>query len=72
MHVLDAARKIMNCVPFVHEVSAAIAAEYFNEVSGQGNRKAFVLVTAGPGLTNIVTALAGAFLESRELLVIGG
>lgn len=72
MHILDAARKRVNCVPFVHEVSAAIAAEYFNEVSGQGNRKAFVLVTAGPGLTNIVTALAGAFLESRELLVIGG
>jgi len=72
MHILDAARKRMNCVPFVHEVSAAIAAEYFNEVSKQGERRAFVLVTAGPGLTNIVTALAGAFLESRELLVIGG
>ena len=37
----------------------------------QGER-AFALVTAGPGLTNIVTAMAGAFLESRELLVIGG
>lgn len=30
------------------------------------------LVTAAPGLTNIVTAIAGAYLESRELLVIGG
>ena len=30
------------------------------------------MVTAGPGLTNIVTAMAGAYLESRELLVIGG
>ena len=30
------------------------------------------MVTAGPGLTNIVTSLAGAYLESRELLVIGG
>ena len=72
MHLLDAARKRMKCVPFVHEVSAAIAAEYFNEVSGAEPRKAFVLVTAGPGLTNAVTALAGAFLESRELLIIGG
>ena len=35
-------------------------------------RRAFALVTAGPGLTNIVTAMAGAFLESRELLVLGG
>ena len=29
-------------------------------------------MTAGPGLTNIITAMAGAYLESRELLVIGG
>lgn len=72
MHLLDAARKRMRCVPYVHEVSAAIAAEYFNEVSGTSNRRAFVLVTAGPGLTNTITALAGAHLESRELLVLGG
>jgi acetolactate synthase-1/2/3 large subunit len=30
------------------------------------------MVTAGPGLTNIVTAIGGAWLENRELLVIGG
>jgi len=72
MHLLDAARRRMRCVPYVHEVSAAIAAEYFNEVSDASNRRAFVLVTAGPGLTNAVTALAGAYLESRELLVLGG
>lgn len=61
----------MTCVPVVHEVSAGIAAEYFNE-SHLSEGKAFVLVTAGPGLTNLVTALAGAYLESRELLVFGG
>jgi acetolactate synthase-1/2/3 large subunit len=61
----------MECVPFVHEVSAGIAAEYFNEARAEGQR-AFVLVTAGPGMTNLVTALAGAYLESRELLVLGG
>jgi acetolactate synthase-1/2/3 large subunit len=55
----------------VNEVAAGIAAEYFNESNSEGN-KAFALVTAGPGLTNIVTAIAGAYLESRELLVIGG
>ena len=70
MHLLDGARKNFECVPFVHEVAAGIAAEYFNE-SGRGGR-AFALVTAGPGLTNIVTAVASAWLESRELLVIGG
>ena len=71
MHLLDAARKIFKCVPVVNEVGAGIAAEYFNEANKDGH-KAFALVTAGPGLTNIVTAIAGAFLESRELLVIGG
>ena len=71
MHLLNAARQKMSCIPVVHEVSAGIAAEYFNE-SNLSNGKAFVLVTAGPGLTNLVTALAGAYLESRELLVLGG
>ena len=71
MHLLNAARQKMVCIPVVHEVSAGIAAEYFNE-SNLSIGKAFVLVTAGPGLTNLVTALAGAYLESRELLVLGG
>jgi len=71
MHLLNSARQNMECVPFVHEVSAGIAAEYFNEARSKGER-AFVLVTAGPGMTNLVTALAGAYLESRELLVLGG
>lgn len=70
MHLLNAARKQMTCLAFVHEVAAGIAAEYFNEAAGSA--KAFVMVTAGPGVTNLVTSLAGAFLESRELLVLGG
>lgn len=72
MHLLNAVRTRMTCVPVVHEVAAGIAAEYFNEVSGTEDRRAFALVTAGPGVTNIVTAVAGAFAESRELLVVGG
>lgn len=70
MHLLDAARRRFRCVPTVHEVAAGIAAEYFTESGGAG--RAFALVTAGPGVTNIVTAVAGAWLESRELLVVGG
>src|SRR3954453_2145394 len=70
MHLLDGARRRMKCIPVVHEVAAGIAVEYFNESQGDG--RAFALVTAGPGLTNIVTALGGAWLESRELLVLGG
>ena len=71
MHLVEACRTRFQMVPVVHEVTAAIGAEYFNEVAGPG-RRAFALVTAGPGLTNAVTGIAGAWLESRELLVIGG
>ena len=73
MHLVDAARKNMAVVPFVHEVSAAIAAEYFNEIARtKGGNHAYALVTTGPGVTNCMTAIAGAFLESRELPVIAG
>ena len=70
MHLIESVSRRMPCNAVIHEVAAGIAAEYYNETSISG--RAFALVTAGPGLTNIVTAMAGAFLESRELLVIGG
>lgn len=70
MHLLDSARTRFVCIPVVHEVTAGIAAEYFNESESTG--KAFVLVTAGPGVTNVITAISGAWLESRELLVLAG
>jgi acetolactate synthase-1/2/3 large subunit len=70
MHLLNSARKRFTCIPVVHEVAAGIAAEYFNETSSE--KRAFAMVTAGPGITNIVTAIAGAWLESRELLVVAG
>lgn len=70
MHLLESASHRFECIPFVHEVGAGLAADYFNEIAQ--SKKAFVLVTAGPALTNLVTAIAGAWTESRELLVIGG
>jgi acetolactate synthase-1/2/3 large subunit len=74
MHLLDSSRSQFKMIPFVHEVGAAIACEYFNEFNFRNNIKdrAFVLVTAGPGITNALTGVAGSFLESRELLIIGG
>lgn len=71
MHLLESASRLFECVPVIHEVTAAIAAEYFNQ-SAKGKNRAFALVTAGPGLTNLITGIAGAWLDSRELLVIGG
>ncbi len=71
MNLLNFARAKFSLVPFLHEHSATIAAEYFSTVANE-DKKAFVLVTAGPGLTNAMTALAGAWLESRNVLVVGG
>lgn len=70
MHLTESLDRYLTGVPVVHEVAAGIAAEYFNEIAAPA--KALALVTAGPGQTNIVTAVSGAWLESRELLVIGG
>jgi len=70
MHLLASCNKHFRMVSVIHEVAAGIAAEYFNE--SNPDAKAFALVTAGPGMTNLVSSLAGAYLESRELLVLGG
>ena len=70
MHLIDGIRDQMTCIPTVHEVAAGLATEAFNAAEGEG--RAFALVTAGPGMTNAVTALASAWLESRELLMLGG
>ena len=70
MHLVNSAAKYFKSIPFIHEGSAVIAAEYFN--ANNNKQKAFVLVTSGPGLTNSISGISGAFLESRELLVIGG
>jgi acetolactate synthase-1/2/3 large subunit len=72
MHLLESARTRMECIAVVHEVSAGIAAEYFNVANRESGNRAFALVTAGPGITNLVTAIGGAWLESRELLIVGG
>ncbi len=77
MHLLNSARQALVCIPVVHEVAAAIATEYHNSIVNSGAAapgigKALAMVTAGPGLTNTLTGLAGAWLESRELLLLGG
>lgn len=70
MHLIDAFRKRFVCIPVVHEVTAGIAAEHFNECREGG--RAFALVTTGPGVTNIVSAIAACWAERRELLVVAG
>lgn len=71
MHLAESASTRLKLIPVVHEVVAVMAAEAFNATSSNGE-KAFALVTAGPGLTNCITGMAGAYLEAREVLVVGG
>ncbi len=71
MHLIDSARTRFECTPFINEIGAGVAAESFNEVCSK-EKRAFVLITAGPALTNVVTAIASAWVDRRELLVIGG
>ena len=70
MHLLESMSREMECIPVAHENTGIIAAEYLNSLPGDA--KAIALVTAGPGITNSLTGISGANLESRELLVIGG
>jgi len=71
MHLLDGVRNRFECIPVVHELTAGVSAEHFNECAQNGQR-AFALVTTGPGLTNVLSAVAGCYVEHRELLVVAG
>jgi acetolactate synthase-1/2/3 large subunit len=71
MHLDDALGSCAD-IDFVcnlHEQACAIAAEAYARVT---NNLGVVLVTTGPGGTNAVTGVAGAWLESTPLLVISG
>jgi acetolactate synthase-1/2/3 large subunit len=71
MHLDDSLGRT-NDLEFVcnlHEQAAAIAAEAYARVS---NNLGVVVVTTGPGSTNAITGVAGAWLESTPCLVISG
>lgn len=71
MHLTESLSNNLIGIPVIHEVAAVIGSEYFNETSRDG-RKSLALVTAGPGLTNTITGIAGAWLENRFVLILGG
>ena len=71
MHLTESLSNHLTGIPVIHEVAAVIASEYFNETAPK-DQKAIALVTAGPGLTNTITGIAGAWLENRFVLVLGG
>jgi acetolactate synthase-1/2/3 large subunit len=59
----------LTAVPTLHEQAAAIAAEAYAKISGG---LAVVMVTSGPGATNTITGVSGAWLDSSPVLIISG
>ena len=70
MHLNDSLGrcKALEYVCNVHEQGGAIAAEAYGQYAGLG----VLMVTTGPGGTNALTGVAGAWLESTPLLVVSG
>lgn len=71
MHLNDSlgANPDLEYVCTLHEQAAAMAAESYAKVA---NDLAVCLVTTGPGGTNALTGVAGAYLDSTPMLVISG
>jgi len=71
MHLNDAFghKEGLTCIYQHHEQACAMAAEAYARVH---NRMAAVCVTTGPGGTNALTGVLGAWLDSIPLLVISG
>ncbi len=71
MHLNDSLGKCKD-IEFVcnlHEQASAIAAEAYSRVT---NSLGVAIVTTGPGGTNAITGVAGAWLESTPCLIISG
>jgi len=60
-------------VPCHHEQACGIAAEAYGRTGHPGNSGFGVaLVTTGPGATNVITPVAGAWIDSIPMLVLSG
>lgn len=71
MHLNDSLgkNKNINSVCMLHEASASIAAESYARISESYGA---CFVTSGPGSTNAVTGLAGAYLDSTPVIFVSG
>ena len=71
MHLNDALghKEGLRCVYNHHEQASAIAAEGYARLH---NRIAALCVTTGPGGTNAITGVVGAWLDSIPMLVLSG
>ena len=71
MHLVDSLgqRGDIKYVCCLHEQAAVIAAEAYGQYT---NHLGVALVTTGPGSTNAITGVAGAWIDSTPLLVLSG
>ncbi len=71
MHLNDSLGKSkkIQYVGCLHEQACAIAAEAYARVN---NRLGLLMVTTGPGGTNALTGIAGAYIESTPVFVVSG
>lgn len=71
MHLVDAVGKCprLQAVACQHEQAATIAAEAYSRIDGH---LGVAIVTSGPGATNAITAIAGAWIESVPMVVVSG
>ena len=71
MHLNDALghKKGLSCFYNHHEQASAMAAEGYARVN---NRPAALCVTTGPGGTNAITGVLGAWLDSVPMIVLSG
>jgi len=71
MHLVDSLGRCSRLQPIImlHEQAATIAAEAYSRVTGNLGA---ALVTTGPGGTNALTGVAGAWIESTPMVVVSG
>jgi len=71
MHLVDSLgqRGDIKYICCLHEQAAVIAAEAYGQYT---NHFGVALVTTGPGSTNAITGVAGAWIDSTPLLVLSG
>jgi len=71
MHLLESIRvnKNINYLCNHHEQAAAMAAEAYARMTG---KPGFLMVTSGPGCTNAITGVAGAWIDSVPMVIISG
>jgi acetolactate synthase I/II/III large subunit len=71
MHLVDSVgkNKELTYICNLHEQACAVAADAYSQYT---NNLGVALVTTGPGGTNTITGVAGAWLDSTPMLIISG